>query len=738
MLAFMGGVIATCGCARSPQENEARYLKRAEEFVAKKDYASALIEYRNAAQQMPKDAEPYYRMGLAYMEQNSIGAAVTAYRKAIELNPQHVDARLKLAELMASSAAQSDIQVAEKQMRELLAFRPNSTDARNVLAVAELRLGKVDDAVKLLEEALEISPVNLRSSVNLARVKLARGDRTGAERALREAVSNNPQSPEAALALSSFLLSSGKLEEAENEARRAIALNSKFGAGYVALARTQLAHNRADEAEKTLRAVATLPDERYQHLHASFLFERGRREEAIKEFEALLARNDASKATRARLVQAYVAVNRIRDAESVLNSALKKDRTDIDALVQRGELLLMTGNTRAAEQDINEALRFNPSVAEAHALKAQVYRRQNRPAGEREELNEALALKPRLLAVRLLLARNLMAANEYTAALRLLDEATDAEKDVLQLVIERNRALLALQRYPELRASLEEALSVSRAPELLVQSAMLKSAEKNYAAARTTAEQVLEREPQNIQALRLIADSYTAENQPDKALRALETAVAKNPGSAAVQHLFGAWALAGGNRVKARSAFEAALAADRTFIPASLALAEMDLAEKEFDSARRRLDALILANPRLVPALVDRAAVENAAGNRGEAAVRYRAVLQIDPGNLKALNDLAYILASTQSDDALRHALRALEIAPDNAAVLDTVGWIYYHQGAYNTALAYFRQAVAKHSSPRRQYHLALCYLKLGEERLGRDLMAKAVESDPDLVRNGQ
>jgi Tfp pilus assembly protein PilF len=202
--------------------------------------------------------------------------------------------------------------------------------------------------------------------------------------------------------------------------------------------------------------------------------------------------------------------------------------------------------------------------------------------------------------------------------------------------------------------------------------------------------------------------------------------------------MLGAWVLASGDRPKARSAFEAGLAADRTFIPAALALADLDVSEKQYDSARRRLNTIITANPRLVPALVARAAVENTVGNRHAAAEGYLAVLELDPDNLKALNDLAYLLSLTNPDEALKYGLRALEMEPDNAAILDTVGWIYYRKGAYNTAKSYLVHAVDKRPNPHRQYHLALCYLKMGEERLGRELMAKAVEGDPNLASGGQ
>src|SRR5690348_15087471 len=94
---------ALTGCAFSPQSREARAMKRGTEFLQKKDYSRAQLEFRTAVQVMPKDAEPYYMLAAAYMGSGSRVAAIAALRKAIELNPHHAGAQLKMAELMAAT-----------------------------------------------------------------------------------------------------------------------------------------------------------------------------------------------------------------------------------------------------------------------------------------------------------------------------------------------------------------------------------------------------------------------------------------------------------------------------------------------------------------------------------------------------------------------------------------------------------------------------------------------------------
>src|SRR5262249_29422504 len=71
------------------------------------------------------------------------------------------------------------------------------------------------------------------------------------------------------------------------------------------------------------------------------------------------------------------------------------------------------------------------------------------------------------------------------------------------------------------------------------------------------------------------------------------------------------------------------------------------------------------------------AEIERARGNHTAVVDRYRTVLTIDPSNMVALNNLSMELMDENLDEALAFAQRAFELAPENPAVQDTLGWIY-------------------------------------------------------------
>jgi len=732
------GVIALVlgiGCDRSPQSREAAYLKRGLNLAAHKDYARAALEFRSAAQAMPTDAEPRYRLGLAYLNSGRMGDAFSALKKAVELNPHHGPAQLKLAELMLSSQNHDLVQQAANQLQALLESSPDNTDIADRLAISEWSLGKPEHAELLLQQSLEKFPSNLTSSVALSRIRLSRNDLKGAVEVLKNAIRESPRSAAAAVALGELYLLTRSPNLAETELRRALQLDPRNAAALLSMAAIQRSSGRMSEAEETLRKLAALPDPAYKPLHARFLFETGQRDAALAEFETLAKAAPDDRQARSNLISAYLRMNRIQAADDLLARSLKKNPKDTDALLQRSVRYLQSGKVEEAGADLKQVIRFTPGSAPAHFALASVYKIEGRARSEREELTEALRLNPSLLPARLWLIQSLLTGEENEAALSVIGQAPAPQKQTLALVIERNWALLFLGRAKEVRPALDQELHYGPFPELVLQDAVLKMKEGNYASARAAAGEVLKKDPENARAAHIVVDTYAAQKQNDKASEWLAGVVAARPKSAPLQYLLGQWDQSLGKNAEARKAFESVIASNPTFPNAGLSLAELDLKENQIGAARRRLLDLVNADRKNVKALLLLATVEDAAGSPAAAISYYREVLGLDGNNVYALNNLANHLTIENPDEALKLAQQVVEVAPDNPAVQDTLGWIYYRKGMYGTAVEHLKVAASKAASPRRQFHLGMAYLKSGEHDLGRKMVALALQSDPSLVR---
>lgn len=735
LVAFVAAsTIAMVGCARSPEAKAAKYMQSGKERLAKKDYGRAMLEFKNAIQATPKNAEAYYQLGLANAAGNDLQTAVNAYRKALELDPKHKMARLRLAQLMAVAGDQYILRDAEGMLSSLLSDSEPTADTLNTLAFTELRLGKPDDAIRRLADATAKFPQELSSSVLLAQVKLASGDGKGAEEALQKLCDNLPRSADAHTILAKFYESQKRPEEAEKQLRQALTLEPNSGPALAELAKLEVSLARNGEAEQICKRLAGFEDNRYQPLYGIFLLQVGRKDEAVKEFERLTKKNPDDRTARTRLVVAYESANRSADAEKILNQALNKNSKDLDALVQRGELFLAAQQYARAEADFSEVMHLRPNSAEIRYLIAKLNQARGALLVYRQGLGEALKLNPKLLVVRLELAESFLASNNSQAALEWLNDTPDSQRDVAAVVVDRNWALWGVGDMAAMRQGIDRGLAQQRSKDLLLQDGLWKLRAGNAAGGRAALEEALKISPQDLRALSALRQSYVDQKQDVRALQKVREYAARQPKSAPVQDFLGVIEVANGDRAQARAAFTAAKMADPQFRLADLYLTQMDALEHRWADAAGRLNSILSTDPGNLTARLWLGNVEIAKGDQKAALEQFRRVVDASPGNAQALNNFAYLLAeyAKQPDQALKFAERAQELAPEKAEYADTRGWILYRKGLYPLAVKQLERAAARPGNPVWNYHLAMAYAKAGDLKRAKTCLTAALKQNPN------
>jgi tetratricopeptide (TPR) repeat protein len=726
--------LTAVGCRLSPQANEARFMSRGKYAIKNKDFRRATLEFLNAVQAMPQDSEAYYQLGKAYLATGAVQQGAAALLRATEVNPKCVDAQVTLSTLMAASRDLKAVGEAQKRLSGVLDLAPDNPDILDVLALTQFRMGKPEEAEDDLERALGKLPAHLQSSVDLAKLRLARKDMAGAEQVLENAVNANRQSADAALVLGRFYLFSGKPEQGQTEVRRALQIDPKNGPALLTLAESQFNSGHADEAERTYRQISQLPDDNFRPLHAAFLFRTGWHEAAIAEFEQLAKQAPNDRAARTRLVAAYSMTGQTAKAEAVLKAALQKNPKDTEALLQRSRAYMVSGKYSDAENDLRQVLHFQPDSGEAHYYLSKVYQANGASLSQREELTEALRSDPNRLSVRVELTRLLVASRDAAAALQVMNNTPEPQKKLVSTIEAHNWALLAVGDNTAARRGVDAGLAVARAPELLLQDGVLKLAGKDPAGAQTAFSEALKLLPDSVPAWEFLGGAYGARHQPQKAVELLQEAALKRPQSAGLQLLLGNWLTEAGRITEARSAFEAARRAEPKSTLADMALARLDMSQGSMDQSRQHLEAVLATQPQNAGARLLLGEIARKTGDRSGAIAEYRAVAEVDQNNLVALNELAYMLSNDNPNEALKYAQRAGELAPDNPVVQDTLGWVYYRNGIYKSALGYLKTAVEKNGTPLRKYHLGMAYLKAGDRDLGQGFLKAALESDPSLA----
>jgi len=186
------------------------------------------------------DDNNYYRAGEEFMRQDDPLGSVPLFEKAVELNPRHVGARLRLATI---SLDLGKIDEARSQLRAIFECRPDDAAAHHLLAVILSREGNRTEAAEHLRRALKAAPEFFAAHLSLGLLLIETGDVGEAEKHVAQAIRLQPEDPFANYYYGYVLHRQGKLEEAARHYSRALEKDPKSVPALLALS---VMHNTAN------------------------------------------------------------------------------------------------------------------------------------------------------------------------------------------------------------------------------------------------------------------------------------------------------------------------------------------------------------------------------------------------------------------------------------------------------------------------------------------------------------
>lgn len=112
-------------------------------------------------------------------------------------------------------------------------------------------------------------------------------------------------------------------------------------------------------------------------------------------------------------------------------------------------------------------------------------------------------------------------------------------------------------------------------------------------------------------------------------------------------------------------------------------------------------------------------------------------IIDQEPDNAQALNALGYTLAdrTDRLEEARAYIERALEIAPTDFYILDSMGWVLYRMGRLEEAVSYLEKARDMRNDPEVAAHLGEVLWVLGDRQAARDVWDSALRDTPDDER---
>jgi tetratricopeptide (TPR) repeat protein len=165
-----------------------------------------------------------------------------------------------------------------------------------------------------------------------------------------------------------------------------------------------------------------------------------------------------------------------------------------------------------------------------------------------------------------------------------------------------------------------------------------------------------------------------------------------------------------------------------------LAEGELLLESGDGPEALALYDQALREHPAEPDLLYGRSLVHERLQDVGAAEADLRRILQDDADDARAMNALGYMLTvhTERLDEARKLLKRALELSPDDAAVIDSMGWVEFRQGRPHEALALLEKAFSKNQDPEIAAHLGEVLWTLGRRDQARAIWEAALTRDPE------
>lgn len=129
----------------------------------------------------------------------------------------------------------------------------------------------------------------------------------------------------------------------------------------------------------------------------------------------------------------------------------------------------------------------------------------------------------------------------------------------------------------------------------------------------------------------------------------------------------------------------------------------------------------------------DTAILADKAGKYDTAEALLRGVIERQPTHHHAYNALGYSLAErgVRLDEAKTLIQKALELAPNDPFILDSLGWVEFQQGRKTEALAILEKAYGLRNDVDIAAHLGEVLWQMGEKNRARAIWQQALQRDP-------
>ncbi|MBT5050042.1 MAG: PEP-CTERM system TPR-repeat protein PrsT [Rhodospirillaceae bacterium] len=733
-------------------------LDEAEGFV---DKASALESNNSAVW--------YEKAEIRRARQDNPGA-LKSYNKAIDLQKNHIPARLGRASILVQLRRDEEALVDIEYVRERA---PRETRVAYLHSIVLTRAGKINEAQAILTEAenllkkrdpefvrnhpssllllgvigharknyedsfhylnryIKFDPNHAGSRKLLGSMFLRKGEAWSAIKVLKPALQLAPKDPEILTLLGNAYMRVRQYSDATTMLERASALAPTRASIQTQLGLSKIASGQTKDAEDNLEAALKLsPDgSRPDLLLGLFHLKKGEYDKALKTARLITEKNPLNPFAFNLAGAAEMGKGNLAAAREQFETAIQIDANYAPAYFNLAKLDLAEGKIDDAKARYDTILSIRPKNIKAMEELARVAMSQNELSEAISLLKEIAVLDPDAIKQQILLMDIYLRQKKLDTALNMARDLEITHPTDPDVVTALGRVLLLANKPGQAAIRFRRLAEISpQRPEALRQVAIMQENARDIDGARDTLKKAAALNPNYLPV-------QTALIRFEARSKNIETALELTNGLREAHPDFrGGDLVAGELYMRARrykeaiAAFTAAAEKDRKF-DAVGRLYDAKFRAGETEDAFKLISDWVTENPDDFAAKRVLASAYRRTGLVDKAIDLNQTLLSKFPNDTALLNNLAGLFQKTGDKRAFEFAQKAYRLAPQHPVTLDTFGWILVQRGDAERGLVLLRQAFTRAAdSPEVRYHLAVALNLTGRAKEARDELEKALE----------
>lgn len=686
-----------------PENTDAMLLK-VELLLASKNNASALALANQINSRYPGSLAGRFARVETYLRLNQDAQARAEIDSILAKNPDLLMAIYYKALLMARAG---DFKGAWGIAQALPANFLDSNEgiAASVAQIA-ISAGKTEMGASMLARMLKDHPDQLAARIRLAQLRL-RHDGTASALNILGPVMDSTD-PRVTRLLAVIYLQTHRVKDALYALRQ---LNAEHAATPVevrALALLEVQSGNADQAIDALSpAVGREPGNAIVvEPYINILLQKRRFGEALKVADKY--GSDPKHRVQALVYRGTILVmqGNAAGARAALDKAVAIDPRSKSALFARATLLTANQKYADASRDLKTILSLDAKNVAAVMKLAEIAGRQGDDAGVRALYGQAIALSPRSAAPRIALALYFVSRQDMKGALAVAQECvlSQPNNDECELILGRTQSILGQKKEAVATFRRLTILRPDLASAQLLLSAALSLAGDRASAARAL-DAAVELDPEGEAVRGAQIDFQFGSGNAGAAVGLARDFQSSHPGTAA--DLMLAQSL---ERAKRSDEAAAVLSKGLSERPNSLVLMRLvHLAQLSNDPKRAGdlMSKWLARKPDDTAVRMKYAAVLLQQDETVKAISQYQIIVNQAPDNIDALNNLAWLIQSSDPKRAQSLLARALRLSPNSSHVADTLGWLKINQKDFSGGLVLINRAHSlQPDNPTITYHL--------------------------------